>query len=61
MSILARTLERIATFTDFFKVITDKQNTDSVCLLSRTEAIFGNGAAYDYPDRGVFNQERKIS
>ncbi|WP_233958446.1 hypothetical protein [Pectobacterium versatile] len=41
------------------------QKTDEVeiGLFFRTqnEAIFGNGAAYGYPDRGELNQERRIS
>ncbi|MBB1525229.1 hypothetical protein H4Q82_01780 [Pectobacterium carotovorum subsp. carotovorum] len=41
------------------------QKTDEVeiGLFFRTqnEAIFGNGAAYDYPDRRALNQERRIS
>ncbi|WP_233955884.1 hypothetical protein [Pectobacterium versatile] len=45
--------------------VTVPKKTDEVeiGLFFRTqnEAIFGNCAAYDYPDRGAVNQERRIS
>lgn len=41
------------------------QKTDEaeIGLFFRTqnEAICGNGVTYDYPNRGVLNQKRKIS
>ncbi|WP_174865440.1 hypothetical protein [Pectobacterium polaris] len=48
-------------FAHFFTVITEKQSPTLLGCNHEMKPFFGNGVAYDYPDRGIFNPERKIS